>query len=91
MQAPAIGRIVLYRFLDSEGGMERPAIIVRTWGDDPQSAVQLQVFTDSNEKGEHNDGYTLKEHSSVVWRTSVTRGFKGGEYHFYDDPAPSLE
>ena len=86
MQAPSIGRIVHYRFMDSEGGgMERPAIIVRTWGDHEGALVQLQVFTDANERGEHNDGHTLKAPSSVVWRTSVKQGTEPGEYHFHED------
>jgi hypothetical protein len=86
MQTPTIGRIVHYRFSDAEGGMERPAIIVRVWGEHvPGSAVQLQVFTDANEHGQHNDGYSLKAESSVVWRTSILQGSEPGQYHFHED------
>lgn len=80
MQSPSIGRIVQYRFRDSEHvSGERPAIIVRVWSTvDPAPAnasVQLQVFTDQG-----NDGL-----DGVVWRTSVARGFDEGQYHFHDD------
>ena len=88
MQSPAIGRIVHYRFLDSEGGMDRPAIIVRTWGEGEHQAVQLQVFTDANEHGQHNDGNILKAETSVVWRTSIIQGLEPGQYHFYEDCKP---
>lgn len=36
-----------------------PALIVRTWGSDPESSVQLQVFLDGND---------------VLWATSVSTG-----------------
>lgn len=85
MGNPAIGRIVHYRFLDIEGGMERPAIIVHTWGATAESAVQLQVFLDCSEDGEHNDAATLNPASNLTWRTSVTQGLEPGEYHFHED------
>ena len=80
MQSPAIGRIVLYRFPEYEAhGAERPAIIVRTWGESETAFVQLQVFVDGS-----NDGFA----GGTVWKTSVTRGFEEGQYHFHDDPQP---
>lgn len=81
MQIPSIGRIVTYVFPEAEGGMIRPAIIVRVWSDNPTpaTAVQLQVFTDAG-----ND-----RQEPVVWKTSVGRGFGFGQYHFYDDPQES--
>lgn len=81
MQSPAIGRIVLYQFHEHEaGGAVRPAIIVRVWGDQPESAVQLQVFVDGS-----NDGFA----GGTVWKTSVTRGFGPYQYHFHDDERPA--
>lgn len=40
-------------------GQVYPALIVRTWGDTPESAVQLQVFLDGND---------------TLWATSVQCG-----------------
>ena len=43
-QKPSIGRIVLFRSLDSNGSKEHPAIINRVWGDGP--CVNLMVLPD---------------------------------------------
>lgn len=80
MQVPALGRTVLYRFPEYEAhGAERPATIVRVWGDQAESAVNLQVLVDGS-----NDGFN----AGTVWKTSVTRGFGANQYHFHDDPQP---
>ncbi len=49
-------------------GEIRPAIIVRKWGTSPESAVQLQVFTDGT-----NDYHEPNQHGSngIMWATSV--------------------
>lgn len=77
MQTPSIGRIVHYKSRDTSI-RERPAIIVRVWGDRPtvESLVQLQVFYDGS-----NDG----SQTGMGWHTSVKQGQEPGEYHFHED------
>lgn len=80
MQTPTIGRIVHYVLNEGRNaGEERPAIIVRTWGDTPESCVQLQVFTDSGTAGKLNDFLP-----PVMWKTSVVQddGKAPGTFHF---------
>lgn len=43
---PSIGRIVIYRGIDSNGSLEHPAIITRVWSD---TCVNLTVFPDNGE------------------------------------------
>lgn len=51
---PSIGRIVLVNLgrnplkSDSETEHLRPAIVVRVWGDTPQAAINVQLFTDGD-------------------------------------------
>ena len=80
-QIPSIGRIVHY-VLESGPykGQHRPALIVRTWGDLPTSAVQLQVFTDSPQTQDSNDCLP-----PVMWATSRLQddtGEKLGSWHW---------
>jgi len=65
-QVPSIGRIVHY-VLDAgpHAGEQRPAVIVRVWGEQPDSLVNLQVFTDSDQGGYSNDALP-----PVWWRES---------------------
>ena len=79
---------MLYQFPDSEGGMLRPGIITHVWGDQPTSAVQLQVFVDTDAQGKYNDGRNQAINGPLVWKTSVSRGFGASQYHFHDDPDP---
>ncbi len=67
-QVPSPGRIVHYVLNDGQHpGEHRPAIIVKVWGDQPDSMVNLQVFTDSV-----NDFITAHPGGSgIMWRTSV--------------------
>ena len=88
----AIGRIVHYRFPESAtiGGEprgERPAIIVRVWGKTPESVVQLQVFLDTDEDGQHNDADAgvFGHKGALLWKTSVKHGIGKGEFHFHDE------
>lgn len=80
MTIPTVGRIVHY-VMSSEhpraSGEIRPAVIVRRWSDDPEGAVQLQVFTDGG-----NDGNECA--SGVVWKTSVRHdeGKAPGTWHW---------
>lgn len=61
-QPVTIGRIVHYVLAEGRNpGEHRPAFVVKTWGDTPDSSVQLQVFTDAG-----NDGL-----DPVLWATSV--------------------
>ena len=65
---PSIGRIVHFILEDGPNkGAHRPAIIVRVWAqpgqERPETAVQLQVFTDGT-----NDG--IQGGASVIWKTS---------------------
>ncbi len=46
-------------------GQNYPALIVRTWGDTPESAVQLQVFLDGND---------------TYWATSRVSGHAPGQW-----------
>ena len=71
-------------FVLSEGnniGEKRPAIILKVWGDKPDSLVNLQVFTDGV-----NDFITAHPAAAGTWwRTSVERddsGEKLGTYNF---------
>ena len=76
---PTIGMIVDYHPLPGTGvvGEDRPAIIVRVWSPgNPESAVQLQVFTDGS-----ND----REEGGTHWRTSVLQGEGAGEFTYRDD------
>lgn len=45
-QKPSVGRIVLFRSLESNGAKEHPAIITRVWSD---GCVNLTVFPDYGE------------------------------------------
>jgi hypothetical protein len=51
------------------GGMVFPATVVRTWGDTPESVVNLQVYMDGND---------------IFWVTSahVSEGPEPGFYHW---------
>lgn len=48
-------------------GEKYPAMIVKTWGDEPTSAVNLQVFLDGTD---------------TYWATSVSVGEKEGDYQW---------
>lgn len=50
-----------------EAGQLYPAMIVRTWGDTPTSAVNLQVFLDGND---------------AFWATSTSVGDEDGKYQW---------
>jgi len=62
-------------------GEKRPAVILKVWGDTPDSLVNLLIFTDSV-----NDFITAEPAGSGIWwRTSVERddsGEKPGTYNF---------
>jgi|SRR5438874_13488916 len=66
--ARKVGDFVLYVLADgSYPGEARPAVVVRTWSDDPGNLVNLQVFTDGV-----NDYITAHPGASgILWRTSV--------------------
>jgi hypothetical protein len=49
----------------AEAGQVYPALIVRTWGETPESAVQLQVFLDG---------------SDTYWATSRSHGDDPGQW-----------
>lgn len=65
---PTIGRMVIYHTTEAErkalsvlgcnNSTTLPAVIVATWGDTPESAVNVKVFVDGN----HPD----------LWRTSIS-------------------
>jgi len=79
--APKVGDQVIYVLPDgSYPGDERPAVVVRVWGDKPDSLVNLQVFTDSV-----NDYITAHPGASgLLWATSVHNDEsekKPGTYH----------
>ena len=79
-QVPSIGRIVHY-ILDEgpHAGEHRPAIIVQIWGTTPSAAVNLQVFTDSeNDFPGPNAGS-----SGMLWKTSVSRAPSPGVLDTY--------
>jgi hypothetical protein len=84
-KVPSIGRIVHYKLESGPSrGQLRPAIIVRVWAEPgsatPQTAVQLQVFTDAA-----NDGL-----QPVEWRTSRTQGDQEGNWQWPAYVAPVL-
>jgi hypothetical protein len=72
---PSIGRVVHYKLpAGPNRGEYRPALIVRVWGEaTPDSAVQLQVFTDG-----HNDGPEYA--AGIHWATSVKHDESGTEF-----------
>jgi hypothetical protein len=77
----SVGRIVHFTLQDGGSpGEVRPAIVVRTWGG-AHPSVQLQVFTDSNPEGTHNDALP-----QVMWKTSVAESESGepepGRWHW---------
>lgn len=74
MFAPKVGDYVGYTLEDGRSiGEVRPAMIVRTWGSEPTSAVQLVVFVDGT-----NDYPDLQAENvagrlqvmPVIWKTS---------------------
>jgi hypothetical protein len=66
-QKPTIGKTVIWRGLDAQKReIERPAVVVRVWGDTEESCVNLQIFTDGNGDPLTNDGLP-----QVFWKTSV--------------------
>ena len=73
-QAITIGRTVRYGIgIDRDGKVvERPAIIVRVWNQEP-GACNLQVFIDGG--NDQCEGSLSNEECGrgVVWRTSVVR------------------
>ncbi len=66
--ARKVGDMVLYVLPEGTSpGEVRPAVVVRTWSDDPGNLVNLQVFTDGV-----NDFITAHPGASgILWRTSV--------------------
>lgn len=80
-QIPSIGRSVHYVLNEGpHSGQHRPATIVRAWGDQPDSMVNLQVLTDSDADGHYNDALP-----PVLWKTSVhldPSGEKPGTWHW---------
>jgi len=69
-QQPTEGAIVLYVLNEGPAAGEiRPAIIVRCFRNQdgvPVPAVQLQVFTDTDNTGRYND-----QLPQVMWKSSV--------------------
>lgn len=53
----------------AHAGQEFPAMVVRTWGDQPDSRVNLKVFLDGADN---------------FWATSRVVGDRPGEYHWMD-------
>jgi hypothetical protein len=81
-QVPSIGRIVHYELESGpHKGEHRPAIIVKVWAEpgqeQPGSACQLLVFTDSDGDGQYND-----QLSQVMWKTSRSQGTGPGFWHW---------
>ena len=63
---PTIGRIIHAVFKDAhDRTVIRPAIIVRVWGETADSAINAQIFCDSN-GGRDNDALP-----NVIWKTSL--------------------
>lgn len=69
-RVPSISCVVHYVLeAGPHQGEHRPALIVRVWGDTPESLVNLQVFVDgSNDYYKHQGPEPL-----TLWRTSVHR------------------
>lgn len=68
-QKPSIGRIVLFRSLESNGSSEHPAVVTRVWSD---TCVNLTVFPDFGEpvlKTSVNQNETLDSpNQNLAWR-----------------------
>ena len=66
---PSLGRIVLFRSLDSNGTKEHPALITRVWSD---TCVNLTVFPDYGEpvyKTSVNQNESLEgSNQNLAWR-----------------------
>jgi len=88
IQVPSIGRIVHYVLpVGEHAGEHRPAIIVRVFGDQPTSAVNLQVFTDGK-----SDGILEDYDDDIVHVASATYAAPEDNvlrsYHFPEYVAP---
>lgn len=73
---PTIGRIVVYKtteedraFMKVKGNIQKelPAIVVATWGDTEDSAINVKVIL---------DGY------DTLWKTSIVKGDEPGNWHW---------
>ncbi len=92
VQVPSVGRVVHYVLgtwdaAPGSVGEHRPAVIVKVWGETPDSRVQLQVLMDGDGLSAANDGTP-----NVVWRTSVARDDDArtpGTYHFPEFVPPA--
>lgn len=66
---PSLGRIVLFRSLDSNGSKEHPALVTRVWSD---TCVNLTVFPDYGElvfKTSVNQNESLEgPNQELAWR-----------------------
>ena len=90
-QRPSVGRVVHYILNEGRNmGQHRPALIVNVWADPPESATpqtacQLQVFTDSGEDKAFNDGLP-----QVLWKTSVLQGTAPGTWPWPEHVPPII-
>ncbi len=62
----------------------RPAIVVRTWGDTPESAINVQVLADgSNDVGlEYLVTNKRDPEAGPVWLTSILQGEGVGQWRW---------
>jgi hypothetical protein len=68
VKIPSVVKLIHY-VLDAgpNQGQCRPAIVIRSWGDNPDSLINIQVFVDGS-----NDYFVHQEEKPlVIWRTSV--------------------
>ena len=80
-QVPSVGRVVYYVLeTGPKAGEHRPALIVRTWGDTPDTLVNLHVFLDGSNDYERS----LSPGAMTIWRTSVQPDESGkpGTWHW---------
>lgn len=89
--AASIGRIVHVNIgADTRPGYPhsaeqlRPAIVVRTWGDQPESAVNAQLFTDgTNDAGcQYIVDNKIDPTAGQIWLTSITQGDGVGQWRW---------
>jgi hypothetical protein len=80
MESPVakVGEDVFYRLPNDtrSPGEQRPAKVVKVWGDHPGAAINLVVFVDGS-----NDGFD----THTIWRTSVVPGDQPGQWQYDSD------
>jgi hypothetical protein len=74
---PAEGRTVVFQIAE---GQFRPAQIVRAWGQEHSSAVNLLVFLDGSKDNRYSPDQFGTINGWTLWATSRTQGEAVGQW-----------